>query len=96
LLLPSQPTPQPDHQKLNINSLPVCGQFKTTTTKTKTDQVSIKPKYIQITNKNETLTHPLYLDNSKHRQQKQNNNNKNSSSKYQTKILFKLQTKTKH
>jgi len=54
-------------QKLNINSLPVCGQFKTTTTKT--DQVSIKTKYIQITNKNETLTHFLHVDNSKQQQQ---------------------------
>jgi len=38
-------------------------QFKAATTKT--DQVSIKPKYIQITNKNEPLTHFLYVDNSK-------------------------------
>jgi len=35
--------------------------FKATTTKT--DKVSIKPKCIQITNKNETLTHDLYADN---------------------------------
>ena len=39
--------------------------------KKKTDQVSIKPKYIQITNKNKTLTHILYVDNSKQQQQKQ-------------------------
>ena len=34
-------------------------------TTTKTDQVSIKPKYIQLTTKNETLTHILHVDNSK-------------------------------
>jgi len=55
--------------KKNINSLATCRQFKATTTKT--DQVSIKPKYIQITNKNKTLTHSLYVDNSKQQQQKQ-------------------------
>jgi len=37
------------------------GQFKATTTKT--DQVSIKPKYTQITNKYDTLTHQLCVDN---------------------------------
>jgi len=52
-----------------MNSLPTCQQFKATTTKT--DQVSIKPKYIQITNKNKTLTHSLHADNSKQQQQKQ-------------------------
>jgi len=45
-------------QNFNINSLPVCAQFKTTTTKP--DQVSIKTRYIQITNKNKASTHVLY------------------------------------
>ena len=36
-------------QKWNINSHATCGQFKATTTKT--DQVSIKPKYIKLQTK---------------------------------------------
>jgi len=37
----------------------------------KTDQLSIKPKYIQITYKNKTLTDILHVENSKQQQQKQ-------------------------
>ena len=50
-------------------------------TTTKTDQVSIKPKYIQLTTKNETLTH--ILSHPACGQFKANN--KNRSIKYQTK-----------
>jgi len=57
-------------QKLNINSLfAVCGQFKTTTTKT--DQVSIKPKYYSNYKQKRNINSLPDVDNSNQQQQKQ-------------------------
>jgi len=52
-------------QKWNINSLSTCRQFKAMTLITASKYQTI---YIQTTNKNNALTHSLYVDNSKQQQ----------------------------